>query len=475
MCADQAISPDVHPRTCPAPHALTAKIWEALDLPKLALDRLSIEGAGSLPSAFPVTELAIATIGAAVLAVSELIGLIGEAPSVVVDRRLASLWFGPSILPLGWELPPAWDPVAGDYGTADGWIRLHTNAPQHRMVALKVLGCAAERAAVAAEVGRWNADALEQTIVDAGGCAAVMRTIDEWARHPQGSAVAMEPLIGFTRTPEEEAATWRPSPGRPLAGLKVLDLTRVLAGPVATRFLAGYGAEVLRIDPPEWDEQALAPEVTLGKRCARLDLRVGLDRAKLESLLSQADVLVHGYRPGALDALGYDETRRRLIRPGLIDVALDAYGWSGPWRRRRGFDSLVQMSAGIAAGGMAWRQADRPIPLPVQALDQATGYLMAAAVIRGLIDRLRGRGSVTAHLSLARTALLLGAPLPEVPLAAFAPANDEDYTPGEERTRWGPAKRLSAPATIAGNLCRWDHGASELGVAVPDWQLPAAA
>jgi hypothetical protein len=476
MCADQTRPAGVPLRSCPAPNVLTARmIWETLDLPAQTLDRLSVEGAGSLPSAFPVTELAVAAIGAAALAVSELIGLIGKAPSVTVDRRLASLWFGWSIRPVGWELPPAWNPVAGDYRTANGWIRLHTNAPRHRAAALSVLGCREERAAVAEEVGRWNADALEQAIVDVGGCAAAMRTIGEWARHPQGRAVATEPLIAFTRTTGEWTTTWRPSPARPLRGLKVLDLTRILAGPVATRFLAGYGAEVLRIDPPEWDEPALAPEVTLGKSCARLDLRIAADRAKFESLLAQADVLVHGYRPGALDALGYDETRRLAIRPGLVDATLDAYGWSGPWRTRLGFDSLVQMSAGVAAAGMAWRQADRPTPLPVQALDQATGYLMAAAVIRGLIDRLRGHGALTARLSLARTALLLGAPLPETALAAFAPATDADYTPREESTPWGPAKRLSGPAIIDGNPFRWDHGASELGVAVPSWLTQPAA
>jgi crotonobetainyl-CoA:carnitine CoA-transferase CaiB-like acyl-CoA transferase len=106
---------------------------------------------------------------------------------------------------------------------------------------------------------------------------------------------------------------------------------------------------VLRIDPPGWDEPGVVPEVTLGKRCARLDLHGAADRDAFEHLLAQADVLVHGYRPGALDALGYDEARRRTIRPEVIDVALNAYGWSGPWQALVGFDSLVQMSAGVVA------------------------------------------------------------------------------------------------------------------------------
>jgi crotonobetainyl-CoA:carnitine CoA-transferase CaiB-like acyl-CoA transferase len=168
----------------------------------------------------------------------------------------------------------------------------------------------------------------------------------------------------------------------------VLDLTRVLAGPVATRFLAGYGADVLRIDPPGWNEPGVIPEVTLGKRCARLDLTQAADRATFETLLAEADVLVHGYRPAALERLGYSEAYRRQRNPSLIDVALDAYGWTGPLAGRRGFDSLVQMSCGIADHGMRRQGAGKPVPLPVQALDHATGYLIAAAVVRALIARL---------------------------------------------------------------------------------------
>lgn len=166
-------------------------------------------------------------------------------------------------------------------------------------------------------------------------------------------------LLQSTAT-DHGADDWQPTASRPLAGIKVLDLTRVLAGPVATRFLAGLGARVLRIDPPDWDEPGVVPEVTLGKNCARLDLRQTADRARFEALLSDCDMIVHGYRPGALDRLGYGFDLRRALRPGLIDISLCAYGWSGPWAARRGFDSLVQMSCGIADRGRVWRQTDRP-------------------------------------------------------------------------------------------------------------------
>lgn len=342
----------------------------ALELPADALDAVHFGGAGALPSYYAVTDLAAASVGAAGLALRQLsIALGGGAAQVHADRRLASLWFGWSIHPIGWERPPLWDAVAGDYATADGWIRLHTNAIHHRDAALAVLGCAADRDAVARAVAGWRGGELEAAVVGNGGCAAVMRSAAEWAAHPQGIAVAAEPLIAFDTRQMDGAGAVQAWPGaatptRPLAGLKVLDLTRVLAGPVATRFLAGYGADVLRIDPPSWNEPGAIPEVTLGKRCARLDLRQPADRVIFEDLLARADVLVHGYRPAALERLGYGEQFRRTLNPGLIDVTLDAYGWTGPLAGRRGFDSLVQMSSGIAEHGMRMRGGGKPFPCP---------------------------------------------------------------------------------------------------------------
>ena len=446
-------------------------ISSALSLP--AADCVRFAGAGELPSCYAVTELAAASVGAAALAVRQLIvAQGGPAAGVVVDRRLASLWFGWSLHPVGWERPPLWDPVAGDYPTADGWIRLHTNAPHHRDAALAVLGAPVEREAVARTVASWRGAELEEAVVAQGGCAAMMRSGAEWAAHEQGRAVAAEPLIALAARAGSFHAGWSPTPSRPLAGLKVLDLTRVLAGPVATRFLAGYGAQVLRIDPPGWSEPGVIPEVTLGKRCARLDLHLARDRAVFEQLLAEADVLVHGYRPAALEGLGYGEQMRRRLNPGLVDVALDAYGWTGPLSGRRGFDSLVQMSAGIAQRGMQWRAAGKPVPLPVQALDHATGYLIAAAVVRGLLNRLAEGTATQARLSLARTALLLTAMSTAdgvTDAQALAPPNDADLASALEQTAWGPARRYLPPAAIDGAPMAWTRPASDLGSSAPSW------
>jgi crotonobetainyl-CoA:carnitine CoA-transferase CaiB-like acyl-CoA transferase len=451
-------------------HQLLGAIGPALDLPATALDAVQFSGAQALPSYYAVTDFAAASMAAAALAVRELMLAQGApAPAVRVDRRLASLWFGWSIAPVGWERPPLWDAVAGDYATSDGWIRLHTNAPHHRLAALAVLGCAADRAAVAHAVAQWQGAALEAAVVEHGGCAAQMRSAEQWRDHPQGRAVAAAPLIAVERHPAGGRQPWTGTPTRPLHGVRVLDLTRVLAGPVATRFLAGYGAEVLRIDAPDWNEPGVIPEVTPGKRCARLDLHQAADRAVFEQLLAQADVLVHGYRPDALERLGFGAQFRRQHNPGLVDVSLDAYGWSGPWAGRRGFDSLVQMSCGIAQHGMEAQGADRPVPLPVQALDHGTGYLMAAAVVRGLIARVTAQQATAARLSLARTALLLmthGQRGDEGPLA---PAGMADYATELEQTDWGPARRLRPAVAVDGAAMVWQPGASDLGTAPARW------
>lgn len=451
-------------------HLCLATIWQALGADASTLAAIQHIGTGDLPSCYAVTDFASGSIAAAALAVAELASHAGGQLSAVrVDRQLASMWFGWSIRPIGWQLPAAWDALAGDYRARDGWIRLHTNAPHHRLAALSVLGGHADRASLAKAVARWPANELEHAVINAGGCAAQMRTVAAWQAHPHGMAVNSEPLIHLSTTAPGPARDWQVSAARPLAGLRVLDLTRVLAGPVATRFLAGFGAEVLRIDAPGWDEPGVIPEVTLGKRCARLDLRTAADRATFEALLGSADLLLHGYRPGALDKLGYDAVTRQALAPGLIDVCLSAYGWSGPWQQRRGFDSLVQMSTGIAEAGMHWRQADQPVPLPVQALDHATGYMLAATAVRAVRQRLDTGCGTLARLSLARTAKLLGdlgSPAAQQALAVETPALQ---SPQIEETAWGAARRLLTPVAIDGIPMHWSLPASSLGSALPVW------
>lgn len=402
----------------------------------------------TFPSAYAVSELAASSLGLATQAAAN---LITSSQPVEINVRLASRWFQHSFMPLNRPAPALWDPFAGDYASADGWIRLHTNAAHHRQAMESVLGHHPDRQALAQQVARWQTTELEQAIIAAGGCAAEMRSAEAWQQHPQGQAVNQEPLIAWQTTAPGPAPIWSLPTARPLLGIKVLDLTRIIAGPVATRFLASLGANVLRIDPPGWQEPTLDEEISCGKRRAVLDLNLLADRETFTQLLREADVLVQGYRADALEKRGFDAETRQQLAPGLVDVSLNAWGWQGPWRNRRGFDSLVQMGCGIAEQGMRSQHSNKPTPLPVQALDHATGYLMAAAVLEGLRQRKESGNGSQARLSLARTALMLQQHrYPEGSPQSGIHAEVSDNLAMFELTQWGLGVRLRSAAYLPG-------------------------
>jgi hypothetical protein len=423
---------------------LLRDLWRALGGRAPDADAVRLEGPPpALPSTFQVGALASASIGAATLAAAELWAFRrGDGlRACSVSRRHAGAAFRCERLsePEGWTLPPVWDPFAGDYQTRDGWVRLHTNYTWHRDAALGALHVAPDKAALAAAVRERTAEEVESAVVGAGGCAAALRSREAWASHPQGRAVAEEALIaGSGRRPGELP---RAAAEAPLSGLRVLDLTRVIAGPVCTRFLAAHGADVLRVDPPEFDEVgALLPETTRGKRCAFLALDSSEGRAVFDGLIAHADVLVHGHRFGTLERLGYTPERLSELNPNLVTTRVDAYGFTGPWSSRRGFDSLVQMSTGIAHGGTA----GKPSPLPAQALDHATGYLLAAATCRALVD-----GRAESRLSLARVAKLLV----DLGTGGGTSRTDDDSSEFLERvdTEWGKMGVVRIPGSIGGS------------------------
>src|ERR1700722_16136269 len=371
---------------------IAARIWELAGGTAEVSGRLSVSGPRTvLPSAFDVTGLATASVAAATLAAAEFRAArtAGPAPEVpvlevpvlevpvlevAVDSVAACAAFGAEGLfaPVGWERPKLWDPIAGNYQARDGWIRLHTNYARHRDAVTRLLK-ADDRASVQAAVARWAAADLEAAVVAEGGCAAAMHDRARWLTSPAGVAAAHAAPLASEARPvsadgagHAEPARWLASgSGQPYAGVRVLDLTRVIAGPQCTKFLAAYGADVLRLDPPGFAEvPALLPETTAGKRTAAVDLTEPAGRAAFERLVATADVLVTGLRADALDKLGYDAAVLTALNPALITASLNAYGWTGPWRDRRGFDSLVQMSCGIAAERSA-AAGDKPVPLPV--------------------------------------------------------------------------------------------------------------
>lgn len=327
-----------------------------------------------------------------------------------------------------------WAPLSGFFEAADGWVRLHGNYLHHAAAiraAFALPDATAdverERRRAAEQIGRLPAQHVEERVVSAGGIAAAVRTPLQWSAHPQGRAMAGTPWVGI-----EPGGDARPLPqlaaadgSHPLAGLRVLDLTRVIAGPTATQLLGCLGADVLRIDAPHRPEMLDAHLSTgMGKRSALLDLR--RDAAVLhEQLLPAADVLLLGYRPGALDRFGLEPAALAAAHPGLVIGALSAWGSFGPWGGRAGFDSIVQAATGIAVASAA--DAARPGALPVQALDHATGFRLAATVMDLLAQR---RGGLVRASLLGAAQELLAAP-PPAPAPGIRPGASA-FDPGPE-------------------------------------------
>jgi hypothetical protein len=319
-------------------------------------------------------------------------------------------------------------PLSGFRRTRDGWIRLHANYPHHVQRLMQALH-AITADGVAAALAAMTSLEAEAAIQARGGVAAAVRSRQEWLNSEMGNAAGTGPWIelrladGGTTGPKPLRLSGD-DPRRPLAGVRVLDLTRVIAGPVSTRLLGSLGADVLRIDPPG------LPEITdqfvdtgFGKRSAEADLAIPENRHLLEQLLATADVVITGYRRGSLNRFGLEPEVLLAVRPELVVVTLDSWGSAGPWSGLRGFDSIVQAATGIAGVyGTGNHDGEwQPGALPVQALDHATGYGVAAAALALLARRRRKGLGGSARLSLARTAEELfalpepGLPRPELP------------------------------------------------------------
>ncbi|MGW3485052.1 CoA transferase [Rhodococcus indonesiensis] len=364
-----------------------------------------------LPARLPVADLATGAVAAFAAAADRYRHTHGLAPqgARLDPERIAASFAGDRMLRMAGRPVPGFAALSGFFPAADGWVRTHANYPHHRARLLRALELPddTDRAGCAARLRQLPPTAVEDAAAGHDAIAVRVRTEHEWATSPPGRAAAAGPLVRIlARDDTADRTVAGDDPARPLAGLRVLDLTRVIAGPVAARALGLLGAEVLRIDPPALPEIPWQhAENGQGKRTALLDLHARPGRETWRRLLGDADVLLTGYRPGALDALiGAPGT----IRPGLVHGRVCAWGWSGPWADRRGFDSIVQAASGIA---VAEGDPDAPGALPVQALDHASGYLLAAAVLDALAARHRdGRGRDVA-VTLARTAAsLLQAP-----------------------------------------------------------------
>ncbi|MFE6383699.1 CoA transferase [Streptomyces roseolus] len=421
----------------------TEALWSVLGGDPALVGRVEFGGvSGLLPARLPVMDLARAAVAVCGLAAVEHARVAG--PVRVDDGAVATAFVSERHLRVDGRAPVAFAPLSRSWRAADGWVRTHANYPHHRAALLAALGAADSVEAVAEAIGGRRAVDVETAVYGSGGLAVALRTPGEWAGHAQGRQVAARPVLSRERL--DEAPTRR-RPGPP----RVLDLTRVIAGPVATRTLALLGADVLRIDPPgrpELPDQHADADV--GKRTAALDLDRRADRRTFDELLDAADVLVTGYRPGALERYG-------LERPGLVTARLSAWGDYGPWGGRRGFDSLVQAATGIA---VTEGLEEEPGALPAQALDHGTGYLLAAAVLRSLTERERDGGGRLVRLSLAQTGHWLTHGLPRY--------DPERYLAESE----GPLGRLRhavSPVAYEGGPAGWSRPPGVAGADAPVW------
>jgi crotonobetainyl-CoA:carnitine CoA-transferase CaiB-like acyl-CoA transferase len=457
----------------PTPREITAALLAASGLPD-STARLDLTGEEpALPSSFRVGAVAQASIAASGLAAAEIWRLrTGKSQRVAVDMRHAAAEFRSErhVLLDGAAMPDPWDPIAGLYRTADGWIRLHTNFPHHRDGILVLLGCANDRESVAAALGTRSAEAFESEAAQAGMCAAALRDFAAWDAHPQAAVVRGLPAVSVTRIGDAPARGLPPSPSRPLSGVRVLDLTRVIAGPVGARTLAAHGADVLHITSPRLPNlPPLLQDTGRGKRTAFLDLDGGADRATMRELVETADVFLQSYRPGALAARGLSPHELVRQRPGLVVATLSAYGDTGPWGGKRGFDSLVQTATGFNAAEAAASGSATPKVLPAQALDHASGYLLALGIMAALHRRATEGGSWRVNVTLAGTGNWLrhlgrredGFTASDAP--EMADLLEDSATPT------GTVTAIRHAAILSETPAHWDRPALTLGACPPVW------
>ena len=458
------------------PLAALGEILRAAGIGGPEAGQLEIGGADPvLPVRYRIGTAGAASLAALGLAAARLSALrTGRHQRVAVAVRAAavSLRSARYLRINGKPLPGPWDPLSGFYQVRDGgWISIHCNFANHRGAALAVLGVPAERALADQAALGWDGEALEDAIHAKGGCAGLVRSEEQWAQHAHAQAVAAQPLLEIARIGDAPPEPLPPG-DRPLSGIRALDLTRVLAGPTCARCLAEHGADVLKITAPHLPDSGLVElDTGIGKLSAHVDLRTPGGVATLRGLARDADVFSQSYRPGTLGARGFSPEALAVLRPGIVCVSLSAWGRTGPWRERRGFDSIVQAVSGIAR---ATGDDAKPRLLPVSAIDYVSGYLMAFGAMVALERRAREGGSWLVRVALARSAKWIVdrglvakeayAGLPEdLPKEELLPLMMEVDAPD------GRIRHLGPIVTLSETPGRWSRPPVPLGYHEPVW------
>src|SRR3984885_2760495 len=347
-----------------------------------------------------------ATFGGLAATLGKMKGL--PSQSVSIDRRHA----GNTLNGIAWhfqnmyqlDLSPVHTDINGFFPTADGRHIIYNGAYPHlREIILEYLGCPNKRELIARETAKHSAADLENELSQRAACVAIVRDRSEWARHEQGRYLATVPVVELVKVAESDPVPV-PKGRRILSGIKALDLTKVIAGPTAGRQFAEHGADVIHIQHPYEDlVYAMDINTSYGTTNAYLDFSRDLDRQILTSLIRDTDIFLDGYRYGALEKQGFGLDDIVGINKNVISVGLDAYGFGGPWARRRGYEQLAQSVSGAAAiqGG----SLTTPKLIPAQTKDYLWGYLAALGTVAKLSKRAREGGAWLVHISLARTCM----------------------------------------------------------------------
>ncbi len=467
-----------------------------LDVARTALDQLLAaggiggqagfdEGPVALDTRFHIAEGVSAALAAGGIAATKLADIRGLRPgAVAVDPRHAEeslrsyshLDFADSEAAATMERIRMVEP--GYHQTADGrWFFLHPAFPHNTKGLMELLNTTSVEELPAA-VGRWRAAELEAEVAELGLCSAMARTADEWDDSLQGQVLNTRPVVDIVQVGDSDPidVPAAPDDARPLSGINVLDLTRILAGPTCARTLASYGASATRIGSPDLPSIPLfIVDTGFGKRSRHLDLAKVADQDALRAMIGQADVFSQGYRTGAMERLGFGVSDVVKMKPGIVYVSINCYGHEGSWRARPGWEQLAQTVTGMGVEHGRSHSPDphtgRPQLQPAAVTDYATGYLAAYGAMVALARRAEFGGSYWVRVSLARTGvwyrkLGLRPSVEPKPLDA----SELDSMRTTTSTHWGNVTHLRPAVRISGNEIRWDLPPVPLGSSFADLQ-----
>jgi hypothetical protein len=362
--------------------------------------------------------------------------------------------------------------ITQPWRTKDGrWVLTHFGLPNLQARMLKLLDCEPDPGSVAKAVAKWDALDLEAAIDEARLCGGMVRSNAEWLQHPHARALAAKPIVEIIKLGDSDPEPL-PQGGRPLTGIRALDLTRILAGPMAARTLAEHGADVLMVTAerlPQIPEHVL--DTSHGKRSCFLDLSAAEDTARLRTLIASADVFSQGYRPGSISKLGFGPEEVAALRPGIIYASIDCYGADGPLSHRGGWEQVAQTMTGLCHEGRTMTRPDGPALLPAAACDYTTGYLAAYGILLALAIRARDGGSYHVRASLCRSGMFIYQQgKVEFPgLGLDLTAAELDRMRIESCPKSGPLRHLGPIVKLSETNPHWTRPTPQLGGDAPQW------